>query len=395
MRIGMILDNEFPPDPRVENEAYSLISAGHEVILFCVQYKLSKPAEDTYNGIKVRRYKYSRIVYKLSALAYPLPFYHFILKKNLCSFIILNEIDVIHIHDIQVARAVFNVNKEFNKKIILDLHENRPEIMKHYTHVKNFFGQLLIFPNIWKYFEKKYINKAFKTIVVTRQAVDYYRNRYKSTAEKFIIVPNTIREEFVTNSFIDESIVAKYAQNFTLLYLGDTGIRRGTLLLLEALSLLKTNIPEIKLIVVGKSKSDSVLNDYITKNNLSDFVDMCGWQSFNLFPSYITASKIGLSPLLKNIHHDTTFPNKIFQYLAFGKPVIVSDCEAQAELINSEKCGLVFKNGDAKDMASQIMRLYSNQNVYNLMSDNARNSVSTKYNWNNTSLEMINMYSKL
>ena len=38
MRIGMILDSVFPPDPRVENEAVSLIKADHEVFLFCLHY---------------------------------------------------------------------------------------------------------------------------------------------------------------------------------------------------------------------------------------------------------------------------------------------------------------------------------------------------------------------
>ena len=41
MKIGMILDETFPPDPRVENEAVTLINAGHEVFLFCLTYGLS------------------------------------------------------------------------------------------------------------------------------------------------------------------------------------------------------------------------------------------------------------------------------------------------------------------------------------------------------------------
>ena len=38
MKIGMILDDVFPPDPRVENEAITLINSGHEVFLFCLTY---------------------------------------------------------------------------------------------------------------------------------------------------------------------------------------------------------------------------------------------------------------------------------------------------------------------------------------------------------------------
>ena len=38
MRIGMILDKTFPPDPRVQNEATALLKNGHEVLLFCLHY---------------------------------------------------------------------------------------------------------------------------------------------------------------------------------------------------------------------------------------------------------------------------------------------------------------------------------------------------------------------
>ena len=38
MKVGMILDAPFPPDLRVEKEALTLVSQGHEVILFCLSF---------------------------------------------------------------------------------------------------------------------------------------------------------------------------------------------------------------------------------------------------------------------------------------------------------------------------------------------------------------------
>ena len=46
----MILDAPFPPDPRVENEAVSLIKAGHEVFLFCLKY--ADEVSEVINGIQ-------------------------------------------------------------------------------------------------------------------------------------------------------------------------------------------------------------------------------------------------------------------------------------------------------------------------------------------------------
>ena len=67
MKIGMILDDIFPPDPRVENEAITLINSGHEVFLFCLTYGHQKLHENI-NGIQIRRYKSNKIIYKLSKL---------------------------------------------------------------------------------------------------------------------------------------------------------------------------------------------------------------------------------------------------------------------------------------------------------------------------------------
>jgi hypothetical protein len=145
MRIGMILDKNFPPDPRVENEAISLINKGHKVFLFCLKYNDEKDKEQI-KGIQIRRYKSTKLIYKLSALVYTIPFYTQIMSKKISHFLNSNNIDAIHIHDIQIAAAVFKANKKLAKPTILDLHENRPEIMKYYPHLQKKLGRLLISP---------------------------------------------------------------------------------------------------------------------------------------------------------------------------------------------------------------------------------------------------------
>jgi len=146
MKIGMILDAPYPIDPRVSNEASALISAGHEVYLFCLSYSKKFIEKEVVNSINVRRYYCSRLTYKLSALAYTFPFYKMIMSRKINNFLISNNIDKVHIHDIQIASSVFRANLK-SLPVTLDLHENRPEIMKYYKHVNSFFGKILIFPN--------------------------------------------------------------------------------------------------------------------------------------------------------------------------------------------------------------------------------------------------------
>ena len=393
MKIGMILDDPFPPDPRVENEAVSLIKEGHEVFLFCLDYGNNNlPKEEVISGIKVRRYKCSRFIYKLSALAYSLPFYHLSLKSKIKDFLDKNSIQIIHVHDLKVARAVFWLNRDKHYKVILDLHENRPEIMRFYSHVRSLKGRFLIYPKRWKKYEYDYIRMADYLIVVTNSAKNYYQKEVGISEEKIKIVTNTIRKAFYTEFNISQNITNKYNNDYVILYLGDTGLRRGTLDLIRCIPLLISSIPNIKLVIVGKSKDDFILEREIKKLNIEKHVDLVGWQPFNLFQSYLSISKIGCSPLHRNIHHDTTIANKIFQYASFALPLLVSDSTAQKEIVDELKNGMIHKEKDPISIADGIKKMYNNQELYNRMSANSQRGVREKYNWEETSKELKSIY---
>ncbi|MCF7814080.1 MAG: glycosyltransferase family 4 protein [Candidatus Cloacimonetes bacterium] len=396
MKIGMILDEAFPPDPRVENEAVSLVNAGHEVFLFCLDYSHSQLQDEMIAGFRVIRKRLPRYLYRFSALAYTIPFYHYYLKNSIDKFLRSNHIQTIHIHDIRISRAVFWVNKKLNLPIILDLHENRPEIMKFYKHVNSFWGKLLIHPSKWKKYEKKYIKAADRVIVVTNEAKEYYLSSINSIySNKIIVVPNTIRTSFYKKYSIDKTIMKKYKSFYSILYIGDTGLRRGLLTVFKALKYLIPKIPNIKIVVVGKSKEDNILRNFIRIHRYGDYIELAGWQDSKLLPSYILSSFIGICPLHRNIHHDTTYANKIFQYLVFGKPIVVSDCIAQKTFVQKHNCGLVFKDRDEKNFADKVIAVYENKNLYQDMSQNGKDIVRNSFNWGKTAKPLIELYEQI
>jgi len=390
MKIGMILDTTFPPDPRVENEALKLIESGHEVHLFCFSFTKDFKLKENINGIHVYRFFCNNFTYKLSALAYTFPFYHNRMKIPLKKFIFESAVDIIHVHDLQIARAVFKI--KCNKRIVLDLHENRPEIMKFYAHVNSLFGKFLIRPSRWKKFEFKYIKEADKVIVVTEAAKNYYCDQLEVEKNKFIVLPNTVRREFFTNYSVSQTIQNKYIGTFNILYVGDTGLRRGTMDLIKAIEIISHKISNVRLIIVGKSKEDHYLAQAVNDLSLKNNVELVGWQDFELFPSYFKSAHIGVSPLHKNIHHDTTYANKLFQYMAFALPVVVSDSTAQRNLVESTHSGLVHREKNISDLANQIMKLYNDKELYKSCSRNAKIAIEEKYNWDITSKELTSFY---
>lgn len=394
MKIGMILDETFPPDPRVENEAITLINSGHDVFLFCLTYGDQKPTE-VINGIKVRRYKSTKLAYKLSALSYDFPFYRMMMKGKIENFIKETKVDVLHVHDIRIAETVFKVNEKFQLKVILDLHDNIPENMKYYPHLNKFPGKYIISPKKWKKKEEEYIHKADKVITVSPNFAKEIIERTNLAKEKMVLVPNTVRQSFYKEATISKEIIDKYKNQFVVLYLGDTNVRRGLLTAIGATEKLVQKIENFKLVIVGENTTDSILKEEVKKLSLQKYVDFEGWQNVSLFPSYIMASNVCISPLYRSIQHDVAYANKIFQYMSFGKPVLVSNAIAQKEIVEKSNSGFVHEEKNVGDFSDKVLTLHKDQEEADELGSNGRNFIEKEFSWEVTSQALVELYEKL
>ena len=391
MRIGMILDAEYPNDARISNECESLIKAGHEIFLFCLSYNKSFIRQEIINQINVRRYFCSKISYKLSALANDISFYSNVMFNKIYDFALTNEVEALHIHDIQIAGASLKVAKKLQIKTVLDLHENRPEIMKYYKHVNSFFGKLLISTKRWKKAEEKFVNQSDKVIVVTKEAKKELLKRCNKKNNEIIIYPNTVRPGFYKNKIIDTKIKQTYFNDFVMLYIGNTSKRRGLDTVLDSMNTIKKSVNNIKLIILGKSSYDYKLKKKINKLKLDLVVDFKGWIDESELYKYLLISDIGISPLHSNLHHDTTYANKLFQYMSFRVPIVCSDSKAQANLIKENNCGVVFKNNDANDFTRVLLDLIKNKSKLKTLSKNCQIAID-KLNNNFVSKDLTNIY---
>ena len=391
MKIGMILDSTYPDDARVTNECTELLKNKHEIHLFCLSFKKPFVKNEVINQINVHRYHCSKLTYKLSALANDIGLYGFILKNKIRDFVENSDVEVLHVHDIQIAKAAISVSKRFGIKYNIDLHENRPEIMKYYKHVNSFLGKIFISPLRWKKAEESFVEKANKIVVVTENAKQELLSRVKIDKEKIVVYPNTVRDDFYKNKKIDKVLEKQYSKNFVITYVGNTSERRGLLTVIESLKTLRKTIPNIKLLIIGKSSFDDVLKNEIKKHDVEELVDFIGWVKENEIPNYLSISKLGLSPLHRNIHHDTTYANKIFQYISFGCPVVSSDVIAQSELVKKHNIGVVFEDRNVMDLTKKITQLYNEKDLFEKFRANCIESIK-KLNNSVISNQLISIY---
>ncbi|MDE0535867.1 glycosyltransferase family 4 protein [Tenacibaculum sp. L6] len=390
MRIGMILDKTFPPDPRVHNEAIELIKSGNEVFLFCLTYS-NQPLEEVIDGIQVKRYKSNTLEYKLSALAYTIPLYSVLMKKKITHFLDKFSIEAVHIHDMVVAEAVLNACKKKKLPVVLDLHENRPQIMKFYPHLKKFPQNVLISPKKWQKKEEEFVKKVDNVIVVTEEAKEEVCKRTKINPDKVVVVPNTVRRSFFEEQ--DNFEENSERDTFNLLYIGDTGKRRGLATAIKSLPALKKEIENIQLVIVGSVNTE--LKKLSEELKVEEQVSFEGWQKETTFPEYIKQSDVCLSPLHRNLHHDTTHANKLFQYMSLRKPLLVSDATAQKNIVEKVNAGLVHEAKNVEDFTNKVFRLYKDELLRSELGENGEAFIRNEFTWDKTSKGLVNLYNSL
>jgi glycosyltransferase involved in cell wall biosynthesis len=390
-KIAMFLDQDFPPDIRVEKEIQTLMDAGYDVRLFVLTYRKNKETE-VVRGINIYRHFGTKFLYKLSALAYTLPLFHFFIEKMIKAFVRSHQPDFLHVHDMVIAAAVLKVSKKFNIPMVLDLHENRPAIMELYAHVNKFPGNVLINLKRWQKAQLHLQQQTDRLILVTEEAKQHAISREGIDSNKIFVVPNTVKKDFESELSVSRSIENRLKDKFCILYFGDTALRRGTDTMIEAVFLLRERIPNIHAILVGKGSEDFKLVAQAEKLGIRDCISFEGWQDVSLLKAYAAGSEIGICPFRRNLHHDTTFANKLFQFMGLGLPLIVSDCPSQVNVIKKYNCGLVFDAENANDLADKILNLYNNKDLRKKLGQNGEKAIREDLHWEITSKSLVDLY---
>lgn len=395
MNIGMILDNEFTGDLRVENEATALQSAGHQVFVLCLNYGKKKSAEE-FKGVQIVRIPMSLFIKKkLKGLNNTfLNFYPIFWSIKIKQFILQNKIEILHVHDLWMLESAYKANKSFNLPVVSDLHENFVHALNHYKYANTFPGNILISKERWKNSEIVWTKKATQIITVIEEAVE----RYESIGvdkDKISVVANYVNLDSFLSSPIDTTVINRFNDKFTLTYVGGFDLHRGLESVIKSVPKIIKTIKNFHLVLVGSGSNYNELIELAKSLNVVDYISFESWQPHEKLSSYIKASKLCIIPHLKTEHTDNTIPHKLFQYMIFEKPVIASNCNPIERIIDETGAGLVFESNSEKDLVEKVITLYRNPELQSQMGSLGKQAVLEKYNWNKTSKKLISLYSKL
>lgn len=392
MTILMLLDAEFPPDVRVENEAQTLIDAGHEVHILCYYFS-GKYSSEIYLGIHLHRFPIHRqLAKKMLGFLNQIPIYKQIWKKQINRIMQEYAFDAVHFNDLPLCSLMGYVKQNFKVKVVADMHENYPFLIAEQPYMNTIFAKLLLSKKIWFRKEKEWLLNADHIVCVAEEM----KNRLMKLlpdSKKIGVVPNTINfKTFQRAQKPLPELNKRFAGKFVVSFIGGIDAVRGIEYLIEATYLLKDKINDICILLVGNGQSLDLIKKRVIDYKLDNLVSIEGWQPSSYMQAYIEISDICIIPHIRSAQTDNSSPNKLFQYMFFGKPVISSNCTSIEKIINEENCGLIFPDRDSQALANQIYRLYKERDTLQLLGENGRQAVLQKYNWEATSKELLTVY---
>ena len=152
---------------------------------------------------------------------------------------------------------------------------------------------------------------------------------------------------------------------------------------------LKT-IDAIRFVLIGDGKERRHLEEMREQKDLNN-VMFVGTLPKSEMPAALAASDVCVAILQDIPMFRTTYPNKVFDYMAAGKPSVLAIDGVIREVIEAAEGGLYVPPGDSEGIANAILTLYQSPTQCRIMGARARKYVEIHYERRKLALEFIDV----
>jgi glycosyltransferase involved in cell wall biosynthesis len=203
------------------------------------------------------------------------------------------------------------------------------------------------------------------------------------TEDRVFVVSNTpiIRGEDRARAVIPPA--SELDDEFRLVYAGLVAKGRGLDLILRALQHIKARDhgrPRVMLYVVGDGEYLPQLKDLARGLDVEDRVEFLGWKPPHEISHFLLQSQVGLVPHEVSGFWNHTIPNKLFDYMLCGLPVLCTPASPVRRLVEAERCGIVVSE-QPEDVAGKILELRGDMQSLQEMGRRGRRAVLERHNW--------------
>ena len=376
--ICKVWDADYPWDVRVEKVSASL-GREHEVHLVSRNTK-RRPTYELRDGLHIHRLPVaSWLPERLNAvLGFP-AFFNPMWIRAIWRTARRQRAQAIVVRDLPLALTAVLVGRVLGLPVVLDMAENYPAMIQDVWDAgRARFGDRLV-RNPWfiGFVERLAVRLVDHVLVV----VDESRDRLAAMgvpAAKMSVVMNT--PSLARALAPAPADVERQPGDLVIAYLGLLEAPRGLGTAIQAMRAVRRQLPRARLMVIGSGRDEAQFQDEARRAGVTDCVDFLGWRDYRDALADLSRCDVGLVPHHATRSWQTTIPNKLFDYMSLGKPVIVSNARPTERIVTEERCGLVFADQDPGALAEAIVAM-GDPAVREACGRRGREAIERRYNW--------------
>ena len=372
-RICFVRQSIYPYELSFRREVETLHSAGFDVHVICLdgrEIDKNHKLEEIIDGIFVHRIPLFRK--KTSVVRYLYDYFSFFtlaaIKLTYLHF--RRPFDIIQVNtmpDFLVFATL--IPKLLGAKVTLMMQEPMPELWQTLYNSSP--------PRFLQVVEQAALAYADTAFTVTQQLKDVYITR-GADSKKISVVLNAPERRFLGLDVCKDK-ARPDPDFFTLVSHGAIEERYGHTTMLEAVALVKSEIPNLRLKILGKGNFSDELITQIHRKGLENHVQYLGWVSLSQMVNELHTSDIGIVAQKSSPYSNLVHTNKMYEFIALGKPVLASRLKSVEAYFGKDSL-YFFEPDNPESLAEGIMDLHRHPSKRRTLVENSY-KLYNEYQW--------------
>lgn len=356
MIVCKIWDSEYPWDVRVEKVALTLTTAGHDVHLVA-RNQLARPIEERLPEATVHRLaQVPWLGRRLNAASTFPAFFNPRWALHILSTAKRVRADVLLCRDLPLAPTAIWVARRLGVPAVLDMAENYPAMMRALweSDVHGRFDWAVRNPRMVERVERWVLRRIDHVLVVVEESGERLE-RAGVARERITLVGNT-----PPRSRVLATPARMHVANggpLKLIYLGLLEAPRGIPVVLEGMAACERAGYSVMLTLIGTGRERQHFESQAAALGITSLVSFLGYVPNADALRALGDADVGVVPHVPNESWNSTIPNKLFDYMAAGLPVLTSNAIPAARVVSEAGAGEVFRHGDVDDLVAALGRL--------------------------------------
>jgi glycosyltransferase involved in cell wall biosynthesis len=367
-RVIVSVTNDLSTDRRVHRSCMALRKLGYDVLLVGRRRRKSIPLDK-------RPYRTKRmfLLFEKGFLFYAE--YNF----RLFFFLIFHKADLFLSNDLDTLLPNYLAKKIKGSGLIYDTHE-------YFTGVPELEGRPYV-QKFWKRIEKWIFPKLKEVITVNDSIAKLYHDEYKKDMTVVRNIPDVPEN---SSDFSEKELGLDENKNIIILQGSGINVDRGA----EEAVLSMQYVDNAVLYIVGDGDVLPILKEMVRENELEGKVKFIPKQTLDKLFAYTRHADIGLT-LDKdtNINYRYSLPNKLFDYIHAGVPVLASSLPEIKSIIDKYKVGEMIENHDPHHIAEKISAMLVDKQMLSVYRENC-NIAKCELNWKNEEIKLTDVFKR-